>query len=535
MSAQNHAFSEKGSISGTLAIDLGNSTTVVAFQGELDTEPTLLDLTPISRVNGEVPSLVWYSAEGNPSLLVGQQVLNSNLIQQNNPNLSADFKRWIGAPIKGDHIKTKLSPERAGELLIAQIWDRLPPHLNVKRLVLTAPVETYRSYRTWLQQACSSIEVDELALVDEPTAAALGAGVAPGSTLLVIDIGGSTIDLSLVELQGGEGKAHPVAQLLKFQGKSLESKSKQVLRCAKVFGKAGLRLGGRDLDRWIANHLFPKMPLTEQLLNASEKLKCRLSNHNLEEYEVISELVEGTLQAENIYLKLNRSELEKLLIERGLLQCLSKLLKQTLESARANAFGLEDLTGVVLVGGGAHIPLVRRWLAEETKPAPLLTPPPIEAVAKGALSLTPGVTIKDVLQRGASLRCWDQKGKKHFWHPLFVAGQPWPSSRALEIVLAASQINQLEMELIIGEPDDLSTNEIIYINDIPTVTSNQSKIKTTKWQEMPYSLQLNPPGEPGKDCMKLKFSINKNCELEVEAIDLRSGEKLNKKTLGKIR
>ena len=89
--------------------------------------------------------------------------------------------------------------------------------------------------------------VNEIALVDEPTAAALGSGVPPGSKLLVIDFGGSTIDLSLVSLEGGEGRADPVAQLIRFNGEDLEGKSNQILRTARVLGKAGLRLGGSSV------------------------------------------------------------------------------------------------------------------------------------------------------------------------------------------------------------------------------------------------------------------------------------------------
>ena len=42
---------------GTLAIDLGSSTTVVVFQKENGQPPELLDLPPISRAPGEIPSL----------------------------------------------------------------------------------------------------------------------------------------------------------------------------------------------------------------------------------------------------------------------------------------------------------------------------------------------------------------------------------------------------------------------------------------------------------------------------------------------
>ena len=67
----------------------------------------------------------------------------------------------------------------------------------------------------------------------------MGAGLEPGSTLLVIDFGGSTIDMSIVALEGGEGQAAPIAQLVRFDGKNLDGKSKQVLRKAKVLGKSG--------------------------------------------------------------------------------------------------------------------------------------------------------------------------------------------------------------------------------------------------------------------------------------------------------
>ena len=45
-----------------------------------------------------------------------------------------------------------------------------------------------------------------------------------------------------------EGRAAPIAQLLRLGGRSLGETSRQKLRTARVLGKAGLRLGGRDID-----------------------------------------------------------------------------------------------------------------------------------------------------------------------------------------------------------------------------------------------------------------------------------------------
>tara|TARA_B100001540_G_scaffold161935_1_gene143286 strand:- start:76 stop:1701 length:1626 start_codon:yes stop_codon:yes gene_type:complete len=519
---------------GTLAIDLGSSTTVVVFQKENGQPPELLDLPPISRAIGEIPSLIWKSSEKEESYLIGQQIIDLNLINEKENNLSQDFKRWIGSKEIEPIYDSKITPEKAGEILIHSIWEKVSQKVNIKRLVLTAPVDTYREYRTWLVNVCNSLEVKEIALVDEPTAAAMGAGLEPGSTLLVLDFGGSTIDMSIVALEGGEGQASPIAQLVRFDGNNLEGKSTQVLRTAKVLGKSGLRLGGKDIDRWIFHHLLPEENPTNSILRKAEELKCELSNTNIKETLVITKKV-NNIQNEEKFLKLSKKGLEELLIEKGLLKSIEKLFIQTINSAKRNSFELKDLDSVVLVGGGSRIPLIKNYLSDICNSIPFLTPPPIEAIALGALHLTPGVQIKDVLNKGVSLRCWNKKNEKHIWHPLFLAGQTWPTNKPLEIILAASINSQLSIDLIIGEPQEEGSNEIIYTNGLPTLKTIESKDKIKKITNTIISIPLDPPGEIGQDCIKLIFNINDNCQLEVEGVDLRNNKEITKQNLGEIR
>ena len=519
---------------GTLAIDLGSSTTVVVFQKENGQPPELLDLPPISRAIGEIPSLIWKSSEKEESYLIGQQIIDLNLINEKENNLSQDFKRWIGSTEIEPIYDSKITPEKAGEILIHSIWEKVSQKVNIKRLVLTAPVDTYREYRTWLVNVCNSLEVKEIALVDEPTAAAMGAGLKPGSTLLVLDFGGSTIDMSIVALEGGEGQASPIAQLVRFDGNNLEGKSTQVLRTAKVLGKSGLRLGGKDIDRWIFHHLLPEENPTNSILRKAEELKCELSNTNIKETLVITKKV-NNIQNEEKFLKLSKKGLEELLIEKGLLKSIEKLFIQTINSAKRNSFELKDLDSVVLVGGGSRIPLIKNYLSDICNSIPFLTPPPIEAIALGALHLTPGVQIKDVLNKGVSLRCWNKKNEKHIWHPLFLAGQTWPTNKPLEIILAASINSQLSIDLIIGEPQEEGSNEIIYTNGLPTLKTIESKDKIKKITNTIISIPVDPPGEIGQDCIKLIFNINDNCQLEVEGVDLRNNKEIKKQNLGEIR
>ena len=530
-------------IPGTLAIDLGSTTTVVAFQAREGTQPELLNLEAIGRQPGQVPSLLWSQNKTDPTPLVGRQVLDAGLADSDAPQLLRDFKRLIGAPSGRTAFNGSLSAEAAAETLLQQIWQRLPRGISIERLVLTAPVEHYRGYRQWLLQASEALPVPEVALVDEPTAAALGAGLSPGSTLLVVDMGGSTIDLSIVALEGGEGRAAPLAQLLRFGGRSL-SNSQQSLRNARVLGKAGLNLGGRDLDRWIVNQWLPAAAPSEPTsttqqpsaaaLNAAERLKCRLNDPDLAPDTALTELVpssQGPVQE----LRLNRRQLEALLVDQGLLTALDDLLEQALAGARQHGCQLDSLQGVLPVGGGAQLLLLRDWLQRRSGDVPLLEAPPVEAVAAGALSLTPGVRVRDVLQRGIALRCWDRRTSSHHWHPLFVAGQTWPSEAPLTLVLAAGENDQQGIDLVLGEPDNRSQHEVVFINGLPTLRNTTATAQVTRLETKVIRIPLNPAGTPGQDCLTLRFRLDDAADLVMEGEDLRTGEAIRSCRLGRVR
>ena len=537
---QNLHLSDASYNVGTLAIDLGSTTTVVAFQSAQRAEVNLLDLRSITRETGAVPSLIWAEDAESGPVLVGHEVLENGLHERDAPQLHRDFKRWIGLAPEPQTVERRLSPEQAGARLLTEIWRRMPPELSIERLVLTAPVDQGSNYRDWLLKACEPMQVGEIALVDEPTAAALGAGLEAGSRLLVVDLGGGTLDLSLVALEGGEGRAAPVAQLLRFRGQDLTN-SRQALRQAKVLGKAGISLGGRDLDRWILDELRPD-GLPEEgeglmaLLNAAERLKCRLSDPNIPNRESLSEAANGPELETPSNLTMDRQQFTRLLQERGLFDALEGLLSKTLRDAELNGCPAEDLDAVVVVGGGAHLPQLRDWLTEKLAPTPLLTPPPMEAVACGALSLTPGVRMQDLLQRGISLRCWNRRSNSHHWHPLFLPGQPWPSSKPLELILSASGPDQQSLELVLGESRGETRHEVVMINGLPRVVEkNDGWDDVTRRPDTACELPLDPPGQPGEDCLKLRFHLNDQAELILEGEDLRTGESLESRPLGTVR
>ena len=530
-------------MAGTLAIDLGSTTTVVAFQdAAAGAAPRLLELPPLSCTDPSViPSLLWLEEQGSTQPLIGRQVIEAGLLERGGRCLHRDFKRWIAAGAAAERPAelqaTLLSPEQCGGLLLQQIWQRLPTTLQPDRLVLTAPIDSYRGYRQWLLEASSQLTVPEIALVDEPTAAAIGAGLPAGSRVLVIDIGGGTTDLSLVALQGGEGRAAPIAQLLRFGGRTLQQ-SGQSLRTAEVLGKAGLAVGGRDLDRWIAavlaDKLAPKRAVAADdpgLLSCCERLKCSLSDQS--EALVVWTPQPGEAPLE---LRLQRTELEALLNARGLLELLEELLEQVLASARAAGVNEDAIDAVLPVGGCSRVPLIRQWLKQRLPQVPLRGERPVEAVALGALSLTPGVAVKDVLRRGVSLRCWDQRSAEHRWHPLFLPGQTWPSEQPLQLVLACSRSNQTELELVLGEPQTEARSEVVFVDGLPVLRRQQAgTARVEPWPEQPGALGLSPAGQPGQDRLELQFSIDAQGDLLVDGRDLLSGAAIARRRLGSVR
>ena len=530
-------------MAGTLAIDLGSSTTVVAYQAPGGV-PVLLALPPFSLEEPPViPSLLWLATADSPRPLVGRQVLEAGLAQSTGVELQRDFKRRIGAgpapataasnDASSASSALPLAPETSATLLLRLLWQALPPDLEPGRLVLTAPIEGYRGYRNWLLQACSALDVAEVALVDEPTAAAIGAGLAAGSTVLVVDVGGGTIDLSLVRLEGGEGRAMPIAQLLRFAGRDLGS-SRQALRCATVIGKAGVALGGRDIDRWIAHHLCAELGSDAQaepaLLDGAERLKCRLSQ--VPEARV---LVSSPGRAP-LEWRLNRSELDALLERQGLLQELDALLEQVLAAGRRAGIGLGDIGAVLPVGGGSQLAAVRAWLARRCPGVTVRDQRPVEAVALGALALTPGVRVNDVLSHGVSLRCWDRRSACHHWHALFVAGQSWPTERPLELVLACSQDGQRELELIFGEPVDEQRREVVFEDGLPVLRRRQAgEAGVRRWSQPLVALPLDPPGSQGVDRLRLGFGIDAQGQLVLRVTDLLTEQQGPERPLGPVR
>ena len=519
----------ENNFSGTLALDLGNTNTVLAFQDERDNNFTLIEIPGITSSPGIIPSVVWFEGGDNVAR-IGLSALKKKNLSYSEKYFHSNFKRLIGNPNERQKEKV-LSPIETGEKFFKILWDNIPIEFNIKRLVLTAPIDTYKGYRKWLISLCEKLPINEVALVDEPTAAGIGMNVPLGSIIMIIDIGGSTIDMSVIKTQGGEGKSAPIAELLKFQGKDVSAISKQKLRCAEIISKSGSKVGGKDIDQWIVNNFLPSSH-DERNLYVAEKLKCKLSGPEIEpERRYLISLFTAANEEKEFFM--SKEIFEKILIENNLLSHLNFLLKDLLNEARGKFCNADDLNSIILVGGGTQIPLIKEWIANEISGIKINSPPPIESIAIGALAMTPGIQIKDILIKGISIRLFNKREQKHFWHPIFYKGQTWPTENPFELILQASKDGQNIFEIIIGETKTKRNFDVIFEDGLPKLSEFQSEEEVIKWNKKPLQINLNNECKIGEDSLKLYFSIKKDSSLYLRCLDINE-KKLGEFNLGNI-
>ncbi|MBH8574495.1 Hsp70 family protein [Nostocaceae cyanobacterium CENA369] len=520
-----------------IAIDFGTSNTVIARWNPVTQQAETLSLPGLSiqqSLNPPlIPSLVYVENASQDKVLVGQQVRDRGLDLKGEARFFRSFKRGIGADIQGFLPELDgqiVTFERVGQWFLTQAIEQLVPQEGgLDSLVLTVPVDSFEAYRHWLGQVCQGLNVEQVRMLDEPTAAALGYGLADKEIILVIDFGGGTLDLSLVQLnKGAQGTTKPVGFLLKWGNKSLAENSKQKMKTARVLAKAGQNLGGTDIDNWLVDYFVKTQGLTVSPLTTrlAEKLKIQLSTQTQ-----ASEVYFDDETFESYELELNRDSLENILKEHAFFDLLDESMTALLQQARRQGIELADINAVLLVGGTVQLPTVQTWVKQYFEPEKIRCERPFEAIAQGALQLAQGVEIKDFLYHSYGIRYWNRRIQRHNWHPIIKAGQPYPMSQPVELVLGASLENQPSIELIMGELGVDTGGVEVYFDGDRLITrrldSGEISVKPLNDKDGARSIaQLTPPGYPGSDRIKVLFQVDEQRFLRITVEDLLTNDTL---------
>ncbi len=222
--------------------------------------------------------------------------------------------------------------------------------------VITVPAYFDDAQRQATRDAAKLAGLNVLRLLNEPTAAAIAYGLdnASEGVFAVYDLGGGTFDISVLKLTKG------VFEVLSTGGDSA--------------------LGGDDFDHrlfcWIIEQA-KLAPLSDEdtrtLMVKAREAKELLSTKALTTIDAqlnSGERVHVTVTAENFF------EITQHLVAKTILPCRKAL--------RDAGLSIDDVDGVVLVGGATRMPHIRKAVGEFFESTPLANIDPDKVVALGA-------------------------------------------------------------------------------------------------------------------------------------------------------
>ena len=499
------------------AIDFGNSNTVIAVWNEAAQRPDILRLPEFSAPGSFlIPSLISY--EPDSRFFIGEQI---PLKASAEAKIFRWMKRYISlrSPYALQIGETRINAYRAAEDLLRTVIRTAFPESagQPDEICLSVPVESFEHYSEWLISETHHWGDARIRLIDEASAAAAGYGLNlhPGNTLLVADIGGSTMQAVCVAVSDdGERKG----------------------RCCRVLGKAGLNTGGMTMDRWIYEYALKRLAIPENdpflrscsggLLRYCENFKMSLSSAEQAEFDFFPD--RGFL--------MTREELEDLFRERGLFTALDTVIEEALRSAADHGLDRDGLTAVLPVGGSCLIPSVREHLESLFPADKVLQGEPLGAVASGAAVIAGGMHIYDFIQHNYAIRYTDPRSGTYAFRTIIPKGTKYPDPRVTPAMkLKAAFPGQTQFGIAIyelREEDNIpaGANEIFFDADgsahVMPLTEEESRAESLFWmnERTPLFLSTDQPGEPGIPRFEISFGIDENKMLRISALDLLSGK-----------
>jgi molecular chaperone DnaK (HSP70)/HEAT repeat protein len=519
-----------------LAIDFGTSNSVVARQEGVADTVEIVAIPSISSVprKGErplIPSLLYLHDGRGPRVSIGQAVRDQKLDLQRDNRLFRDFKRGVVSGLVPEPRLVDGVPwtgHDAGRHFLRELVDAIPFSSDeLQQLVITAPVAAFGGYLTWLQEAVKELPAQQVRVVDESTAAALGYAVTePGALVLVCDLGAGSLDLSLVQLPESRERTGGILRNL------LGMDARQ--QAARVIAKAGLMMGGSDVDQWVLAEVLKRANLParsvgegySQLLNACEQAKIALST--VDETEIAFQVDQG----EPRRLMLQRVELEVLMEQNGFYTALRQTVDRVMSAAHRRNIYREDIKHVLLVGGTSLIPSVQGTLSQAFRGHELCVDKPFTAVAEGALQVAAGLGVDDRLTHSYGLRYLDPGTGEHRYDEIIPMGSSYPTKKPTEVILGAAHPAQEKIEFVIGqivsEPDskvkvEYETGQAVFVAQARQDVGQVQEIDVLGSE--PVLIHLDPTGVPGEDRLRAEFTVDEKRQLWLTVSDLQTKKK----------
>ena len=375
-----------------IGIDLGTTNSCVAvMEGK---QPKV-----IINAEGErtTPSIVGFS--GDSDRVVGLSAKRQAITNPENTIYSA--KRFMGVPFKDIkdeagrvpyevtsgpggmciiHIGgKKYTPQEVSAQVLTKLKEAAEEYLNetVTEAVITVPAYFNDAQRQATKDAGKIAGLEVKRIINEPTAAALAYGIDQNKEqkIAVFDLGGSTFDVSILEIDEN------VIEVLSTNGDT--------------------HLGGDDVDQAIIGWMLSEFntqtgidlsndsTVMQRVKEAAEKAKVELSSKQAADIN-LPFLTANESGPKHFQTSLSLSTFNRLIED-----FLSRVMKPVELALKDAGLKTTDINEVLLVGGSTRIPAVRERVEGYFGKAPNTTVNPDEVVALGA-AVQGGVLSGDV-------------------------------------------------------------------------------------------------------------------------------------------
>lgn len=343
-----------------VGIDLGTTNSVISYM-QADGKPKVI---PNPEGTNTTPSVVAFKGSGEE--IVGNAAKRQAIT---NPDTVSSAKRKMGTSDKF-HIgclSKDFTPQEISSKVLAYMKSYAEKSLGqpVKKAVITVPAYFNDAQRQATKDAGTIAGLDVVRIINEPTAACLAYGLDTDKSekVLVFDLGGGTLDVSILDI--GDG----TFEVLSTSGDT--------------------NLGGDDWDNvladWIAAQIKIEkgVDLTDKMarqrfVDAAERAKIELSSSVSTTISLpfIGMGPEGPINFETTLTRAKFQDLTRNLLDR----CLAPMEKAMKDSGLS--YG--EIGSVLMVGGSTRMPAVQEMVAKVTGKTLNLSINPDEAVSLGA-------------------------------------------------------------------------------------------------------------------------------------------------------
>ena len=364
-----------------IGIDLGtsNSAASVLVGGKPTTIPSA---EGASQYGKSFPSYVAFTEDGQ--MLVGEPARRQAVT--NPENTISAIKRSMGTDHKVTVNGKQYSPQEISAFILQKIKKDAETFLGepIQKAVITVPAYFDDNQRTATKDAGTIAGLDVVRLVNEPTAASLAYGLDKADeedmNIMVYDLGGGTLDVTIMEFGGGV-----------FEVRSTSGDT---------------QLGGTDMDNVLIKYLADEFKAQEgvdlmdndqavqRLREAAEKAKIELSTTTTTEVNLPFIAMGADGSPKNLIISLTRAKLEELVD--SIVEKSGKPMQQALDDAKMSK---SEIDKIILVGGPTRMPIVQKFVEKFIGKPVERGIDPMECVSMGA-AIQGGVLageIKDIV------------------------------------------------------------------------------------------------------------------------------------------